>query len=65
MRNVGLITGEKVVDAENFVAVFEQPVAQARAKETRPAGHEDSLGAAVKSRHLPLLNLCCDSDNQG
>ena len=42
-----LAPGEEVVDAEHFVAVLEQPLAQMRAEESGAAGDQDALALTV------------------
>jgi hypothetical protein len=42
-----LSAGEEVVDAQQLVALLEQPVAQMRAEKARPAGDQDSLARVI------------------
>src|SRR5450755_1694784 len=50
MRDVVLVAGEEVVDAENVVAIRQQAFAEMRTQEAGPAGDQDSI-------HLQML-LC-------
>ena len=43
MRDVVLVAGEEVVDAEHVVAFVDQPVAEMRAEKAGAAGDENSL----------------------
>ena len=43
MLDVAPRAGEKIVDADDFGALREQPVAQMRAEEAGAAGHHDAL----------------------
>src|SRR5207302_10145238 len=40
---IGAATGEEVVEADDLVAVREEPLAQVRAKKTRAARHESAF----------------------
>ena len=43
MRDVRLLAGEEVVEADHVVSLLDQPLAQVRAQEAGPAGHQDPL----------------------
>ena len=51
VRDIGLVAGEEIVGANDFMAVVQQSLAQMRAEETGASGHQDALAAAVKSSH--------------
>jgi len=56
MVDIALVAGEEVIDAEDFIAPFEKPVDQVRAKEAGASCHEDALAAVISLLHsLALL----------
>src|SRR5206468_11658211 len=53
--DIALRSGEEVVNAEHFVAVLQQPLAQMRAEESGAAGDQDALAGVVVAHSGPWL----------
>ena len=43
MRDVGLLAGEEIVEADDVVSLLDQPLAQMRAQKAGPAGHQNAF----------------------
>ncbi len=41
--DIGLLAGEKIIQTDDVVALFDQPFAQMRSEKPCPAGHQNSL----------------------
>ncbi len=64
--DVALGAGEEVVDAQDVMALLDEPVAQVAAQETGAAGHEHLLGGVVLAHAAKSLRKknqlgCCGS----
>jgi len=46
MRHVGLLAGEEIVQADDVVLLFREPLAEMRAQETGAAGDQNAFGAS-------------------
>jgi hypothetical protein len=53
MIDVAFGAGEEVVDAEHFVALLQQSIAQMRAEEARAAGDQDAPAGIVVAHSRP------------
>ena len=70
MRDVALGAGEEIVDADDVVAALQQALAQMRAEEPGPAGHEyplfemhlRSVACAAASPRAPSYRILSESD---
>ena len=56
MLDILLRAGEQVVNAQDFVAVAQQPIAQMRPQEAGASGHHDALAQTIRRLpHWPIL----------
>ena len=56
MRDVGFLAGEEVIQADDVVALSDEPFAEVRPEKTGSAGHEDSFDL----RHVVRPNRASD-----
>jgi hypothetical protein len=53
--DVPLVSGEKVINAENLMSLFQQSVYQVRAKKARTTGYKNPLPGRVFARQFSFL----------
>src|SRR5690348_12930565 len=53
MGDIALGAGEEIIDADDFMALADQPVAQMRTQKARTSGDKNVLPALIRTFHLP------------
>ena len=54
MHDVGLLAGEKIVDADDIVPLLNQSIAQMRPDKTSPASHDNAL-ECIRHSHIKFI----------
>jgi hypothetical protein len=55
VRYVATRTREKIVDTQDLIALFDEPIHEMRAKETCAAGYKDPASREISAGHGLLL----------